>query len=153
MFQYASRVGNASRGVTNGGKKVKCRLKVNTISGGKFIERGSVIDDGVLPEHLKTEAYVAYDQGGEVMLLRDLNSTTTRLSDDGVATNFPEWRSVGEVVPKEKIPGDWREGEDYLSSWTPEQRREVQEKANAEYLAQFQREPESVPTGAPWRNR
>jgi hypothetical protein len=130
---------------------MKCRLLVNTILNGGFVERGSMIDDQLLPDRLKTEAYIAYDQGGEVMLLRHLNSTTTRLSDDGVATNFPEWRSAGEVVPKEKIPGDWREGEDYLSSWTPEQRREVQEKANEAYLKQFQPEPVAVPTG--WRNR
>ena len=46
------------------------------IANGRFYERDSVLeDDAILPEHLKTEAYVAYDledRGGRVLVLRDL---------------------------------------------------------------------------------
>src|SRR5580704_7145093 len=86
---------------------------------GKFIERGSIVDDSILTERLNTDAYVAYDLGREVLLLRELNYATVRPSDDGVPTTFSEMKSAGEVVPREKIPKDWLEGADFLTDWTP----------------------------------
>jgi hypothetical protein len=40
-----------------------------------------------------------------------------------------------------EIPDGWQEGKEYKSSWTPEERRELQEKENEAYLRQFQSEP------------
>ena len=50
------------------------RLKVNMIIGGKNYPRDSVIDDQLVPERLKTEAYIASleDTEGRVMTLARL---------------------------------------------------------------------------------
>jgi hypothetical protein len=53
---------------------MKCRLRQNVIVDGKFKEPDSVIDDAILPPHLKDATHVSYDltdTGGRAMLLRE----------------------------------------------------------------------------------
>jgi hypothetical protein len=119
---------------------MKCRLKTNVIIGGRFVERGSIVDDSALSERLKTDA-CDYDLNNEVMILRQLDSTVTRPSDDGVVTAFPMTKGPGEVVPRSQIPPTWKENEDFLTNWSPEKRQAVQEAATAAYVQQFNSEP------------
>jgi hypothetical protein len=96
------------------------RLKVNVISDGKNYPFDSVVDEAILPPHMRTKEYVAYDlddMGGKVMILREVNFNVTRMDDDGVRTNYPVMRSAGELISVEEIPEGWVEGEDYKSSW------------------------------------
>jgi hypothetical protein len=58
-----------------------------------------------------------------------------------VKVTFPVMRAAGELISREEIPDGWKEGQDYKSNWTPEERRELQEKENAAFLKQFQPEP------------
>jgi hypothetical protein len=130
---------------------MKCRLRQNVIVVGKFIKRDSAIDDAMLSEHLRTEALIAYDladMGGKVMLLRELNFTTTRVDHEGVRVSLPMMLAAGELVERGEIPDGWKDGQDYKSSWTPEERRELQEKENAAFLKQFQ--PEPLETAVPF---
>jgi hypothetical protein len=75
------------------------------------------------------------------MLLRELNFTTTRVNPEGVRVSFPVMLAAGELVPSKEIPAEWQEGREYQSNWTPEERKELQEKENAAFLKQFQPEP------------
>jgi hypothetical protein len=135
---------------------MKCRLKHNVIDQGKFHPRDSIIDDAILPDHLKTSEYVEYDlknRGGKVLLLRDLSFTSPpRPASDGVMTSYPVRVGAGELVELAALPADTRkslqEGTDYKTDWAFGEEKEVQRTADAEYLKQFQKEPE-VPTG--WR--
>jgi hypothetical protein len=113
------------------------------IVGGKFIERDSVIDDAMLPEHLRTESYITHDlqDRSKVMVLRELNFTTTRVNHEGVKVSFPVMLAAGELIPSEEIPDSWQENKDYKFGWTLEERRELQEKESEAYLKQFQPEP------------
>jgi hypothetical protein len=56
--------------------------------------------------------------------------------------------AAGELVERGEIPDGWKDGQDYKSSWTPEERRELQEKENAAFLKQFQ--PEPLETAVPF---
>jgi hypothetical protein len=119
---------------------VNVRLKVNVISGGKNYPRDSIVDDAILSERQKTECAV-YDlenKDGKVMVLREVNFTTTHLDSEGVKVRFPVMKAAGELITREQIPDGWKEGEDYKSNWTPEERRELQEKDNESFLKQFQ---------------
>jgi hypothetical protein len=130
---------------------MKCRLRHNVIADGKFYPRYSEVDDQMLPDHLKTEAYVAYDledMGGKVMVLREVNFTRTQVDPDGIPVSFPVMRAAGEIIDLASIPADWKEGIDFKSSWTPEERRELQEADNAAFLKQLQ--PEPLETAGPF---
>jgi len=119
------------------------RLKVNVISGGKNYPRDSIVDDSILSERQKSECAV-YDlenKDGKVMVLREVNFNVTRVDPEGVKVRYPVMRAAGELITREEIPDGWKEGEDYKSNWTPEERRELQEKDNENYLKQFQSEP------------
>jgi hypothetical protein len=110
-----------------------------------------VIDDELIPPHLRDATHVAYDledMGGKVMVLREVNFNTTRVDPEGVKVRFPVMRAAGELISREEIPDGWQEGQDYTSSWTPETRRELQEKDNESYLKQFQ--PEPLETAVPF---
>ena len=86
------------------------------------------------------------------MILREVNFNVTRM-DDGVRVSFPVMKAAGELISVEEIPDGWQEGIDYKSSWTPEERRSVQEAEHAEYLKEFQPEPLEPAVQAGWRNR
>jgi hypothetical protein len=49
--------------------------------------------------------------------------------------------AAGELISIDEIPDGCKEGQDCTLAWTPEERRELQEKENAAYLKQFQPEP------------
>jgi hypothetical protein len=135
---------------------MKCRLRHNVVSDGRFYPRDTIVDDQMLGR-LKTEEYVSYDleegTGGKILILREANFTTTRVDHDGVRVSFPVMRAAGELISREEIPDGWKEGEDYKSNWTPEERAEVQAKENEAYLKQFQPEPLEPAVQAGWRNR
>jgi hypothetical protein len=128
------------------------RLKVNVVDSGRFYERDSVISDSILPDHLKTEAYVAYDLtdgAGLVLLLRDLNfSSVAKPGSDGVPVSYPIRAAAGDTFDLTKLPESTRkslkEGEDFKTKWSNEDRRELQARLHADYVRQFETEP--VPT-------
>jgi hypothetical protein len=132
---------------------MKCRLRVNTIIDGKFIERGSLIDDSLLTERLKTDAYIAYDledTGGKAMVLRDLAfQSVPKPGADGIPTSYPVWVSAGELLDLAEVPESHRqslkEGTDYKTAWTHEERAGVRRAEEDAYLKQFETEP-AVPT-------
>jgi hypothetical protein len=86
--------------------------------------------------------------GGKVMALRELHFTRQHLDQDGVPVSLPMMVAAGELIEKEKIPDGWQEGRDFKSSWTPEERRELQEKEHESCLKQFQ--PEPLETAVPF---
>jgi hypothetical protein len=54
---------------------------------------------------------------------------------------MPVMLERGELAEPELIPDSWEDGLDYQRCWTLEQRAEVIERTNQEYLQQFQPEP------------
>jgi hypothetical protein len=132
---------------------MKCRLKVNTISGGKFIKRDSIVDDSILPEHLRTDAYVAddlADRSGKVLLLRDLSfMSLPRSSASGIATSFPVHLAAGELLELNQVPASKREslveGLDYKTDWTFEEAAQLQKAQEDIYAHAIETEP-TIPT-------
>ena len=125
---------------------MKVRLKTNLIADGKFIERGSIIDDESLTDRIKGDAsIVSYDleDREKAMLLREMNFNTSHLDHEGFNVSQPVMLGAGELIPAEEIPADWVEGKDFKFGWTPEERRQVQDKESAEYLKQFQSDENS----------
>jgi hypothetical protein len=121
-------------------------LKTNLIADGKFIERGSIIDDESLTDRIKGDAsIVSYDleDREKAMLLREMNFNTSHLDHEGFNVSQPVMLGAGELIPAEEIPADWVEGKDFKFGWTPEERRQVQDKESAEYLKQFQSDENS----------
>jgi hypothetical protein len=118
---------------------------------GKFIERDSVIDDAILPEHLKTEAYVAYDledRDGKVLLLRDLSfQSVPKPGADGIPTSYPVHVMAGGLLDLSKVPTAHRlkEGLDYATKWTLEEQKQLQKTEEEAYLKQFEAETPAVP--------
>jgi hypothetical protein len=133
------------------------RLKTNVIAGGKFLVRGSVIDDAILPEHLKTEEYVAYDledRAGKVLLLRDLAfMSLPRPGADGTPTSFPIHLAQGELLDLSTVPEHKRqslkEGEDFKTEWSLEEQQQLQ-KAQEDIYRELPEEAEemAVPTAS-----
>jgi hypothetical protein len=146
---------------------MKCRLLVNTILDGKFVERGSIVDDSVLSERLKTEAYVAYDledRGGKVLLLRDLSFMgLPRPSADGIPTSFPTHLAAGELLDLTQVPESKRkslvEGLDYREKWTHDDLTAMRTGQQDIYASSdsLKAEPavelETEPAVAPWRKK
>lgn len=140
------------------------RLRTNLILDGKFHVRGSVLDEALIPKHLRDSDHVDYDlesREGKVLLLRDLSfQNLPRPMSDGVLTTFPCHLTAGELLDLAQVPESKRlelvEGLDYRAQWTFEE-AEALRKAQEDIYAnakQLEAEPESVPTGvAPWRNR
>ena len=125
---------------------MKCRLLVNTIIGGKFIPRDTVIDDAQLTERLKIEAYITYDledREGKVLLLRDLSfQSIPKPGSDGIPTSYPVHVSAGELLDLQAVPPyqrkSLREGEDYATKWTREEQQQLQQAAEVDYLKRFE---------------
>jgi hypothetical protein len=132
---------------------MKVRLKTNLIADGKFYERDSIVDDSIIPEHLKTEAYVAHDmedRGGRVLILRDLAfQSLPSKGADGVPTSFPVHVMAGALLDLSHVPASHRqklkEGSDYAKSWTREQQKQLQKAAQDAYQKQFETEPAVQP--------
>ena len=120
---------------------MKVRLKTNLIADGKFIERGSIINDESLTDRIKGDpSIVSYDleDREKAMLLREMNFTTSHVDDEGFNVSRPAMLGAGELIPAEEIPAGWVEGKDFKFGWTPDERRSLQEQESAEYLKQFQ---------------
>ena len=135
---------------------MNCRLKTNTIIDGRFIERGSIIDDALLTPRLKEDpSIVSYDleDREKAMLLREMNfnKTSPQVDDEGFKVSQPVMLGVGELIPAEEIPADWVEGKDFKFGWTPDERRLVQEQESESYLKQFQ--SDENPTGVTGNRR
>ena len=127
---------------------MKCRLLQNTIIGGKFIERGTIVDDTELTERLKIDTVVAYDLedcGGKVLVLRDLSfQSIAKPGSDGVRVSYPTLVASGELLDLSKVPPSHRrsltEGSDYKTKWTLEEQKQLQNAEQAAYLKQFETE-------------
>ena len=135
---------------------MNCRLKTNTIIDGRFIERGSIIDDALLTPRLKEDpSIVSYDleDREQAMLLREMNFNTSYKNHEGFNVSRPVMLGAGELIPAEEIPADWVEGKDFKFGWTPDERRLVQEQENAAYLKHFQPEPMPETAGLFHRSR
>jgi len=137
---------------------MNCRLKTNTIIDGRFIERGSIIDDALLTPRLKEDpSIVSYDleDREKAMLLREMNfnKTSQQPDDEGFNVSRPVMLAAGELIPAEEVPADWVEGKDFKFGWTPDERRLVQEQENAAYLKHFQPEPMPETAGLFHRSR
>ena len=133
---------------------MNCRLKTNTIIDGRFIERGSIIDDALLTPRLKEDpAIVSYDleDREQAMLLREMNFNTSYKDHEGFNVSRPVMLGAGELIPAEEIPADWVEGKDFKFGWTPDERRLVQEQESESYLKQFQ--SDENPTGVTGNRR
>jgi hypothetical protein len=116
-------------------------LLTNTILDGKFIQRGSIVDDELLTPRLKENpSVVTYDleDRTKAIVLREMNLTTTSLDDEGFEVKRPAMMGAGELIPAEEIPTNWVEGKDYKFGWTPEERLRLQERESEAYLKQFQ---------------
>jgi hypothetical protein len=147
----------ASQNRRKRGETMNVRLKTNVIISGKNYPRDSIVDVTLLPEHLRTEEYVAglEDTDGKVLLLRDLHyQSLPRPSASGIATSFPVHRAMGELIDLAIVPASRREslkeGEDYNTDWTYEEQEQLK-------LAQadIYKESESFqpPSGLMRRNR
>jgi hypothetical protein len=120
---------------------VQVRLKQNIILDSKFYERGSVIDDELLPDHLKENASVItrdLEDRSKAMLLKEMHYSTCYRDHEGFNVSQPKMLGIGELIASEEIPEGWRENEDFKFGWTPEERRAIQQRAGEEYVSQFQ---------------
>jgi hypothetical protein len=131
---------------------MKVRLKTNLIADGKFIERGSIIDDELLTDRIKGDtSIVSYDleDREKAMLLREMNfnKASQQLDDEGFNVSRPVMLAAGELIPAEEVPAGWVEGKDFKFGWTPDERRLVQEQESAAYLKQFQSHEDHDVTG------
>jgi len=129
---------------------MNCRLKTNTIIDGRFIERGSIIDDALLTPRLKEDpSIVSYDleDREQAMLLREMNFNTSHLDHEGFNVSQPVMMAAGELIPAEEIPAGWVEGKDFKFGWTPDERRLVQEQESATYLKHFESHEDHDVTG------
>jgi hypothetical protein len=131
------------------------KLKVNVISGARNYPRDSVVDDQMLPKHLRTEEYVASleDTGGKVLLLRDLSfQSLPRSSASGIATSFPTYVAAGELIDLAQVPHrkSLKEGEDYKTNWTFEEQEQLKLKRSDIYRDSESYQPDA---GLMRRNR
>jgi hypothetical protein len=120
---------------------------------GRFIPRDSIVDDAILTERLKIDSVVSYDLeqdgSGKVLALRDLSfQSIPRAGSDGIPTSYPVHVSAGELLDLSKVPTAHRlkEGSDYQTKWTDDERAQLQKTGEDAYLKQF--ETESPVTGA-----
>ena len=128
------------------------RLKVNMIIGGKNYPRDSVLDDQLIPERLRTEAYVSYDQDGKILLLtRSLRLRVHQSPIQAVlrpVTRSISWRVSFWSWPKFRHPSanpSKKERITNKTNWSFEDQAELRRTANDAYLKQFETEPE-IPT-------
>jgi hypothetical protein len=120
---------------------VQCRLLTNIILDSRFIERGSIIDDEALPAHLKENASVItydIDSSGQAMLLKEMHYSTCYRDHEGFNVTRPVMLGAGELIDADQIPPEWKEGTDFKYGWSPEERRQIQARSEAEYVQQFQ---------------
>ena len=132
---------------------MKVRLKTNLIADGKFYARDSIVDDAIVPEHLRNEvaAYDLEDRDGKVLVLRDLTfQSIPKAGSDGIHTSYPVHAAAGEVLDLNQVPAlhrkQLKEGTDYATKWTNDERAQLQKAAQEVYLKHFESEP--APAGA-----
>jgi hypothetical protein len=114
---------------------------VNVIIDGKFVERGSVIEDELLTPGLREDPSVVtrdLEDRGKAMLLKEMHYSTCYRDHEGFNVSQPKMLGIGELIASEEIPEGWRENEDFKYGWTPEERRLIQQRAGEEYVSQFQ---------------
>ena len=131
---------------------MQCRLKTNFIAEGKFYARESIVDDAIIPEHLKAEvaAYDVEDRDGKVLALRDLTfQSIASAGSDGVRTSYPVHVMAGETLNLNQVPAGHRErlkeGSDFATKWTNDERQQLQKASDEVYLKYFD---EPSPAGA-----
>jgi hypothetical protein len=120
---------------------------------GQYHPRGEVLDDSVLPEHIRNNPQLVGDldtREGRVMLLRGVTFTSYRYDPlNKCQVGFPCTLTAGEALKLEDIPerqrSDWQEGVQYKTDWTLDEQRRLRHETNEEYLAQFQ--PDPLPLG------
>jgi hypothetical protein len=120
---------------------MKVRLKQNVIADGKFYVRDSVIDDELLPAHLKENQSVVthdLDDRTKAMALKELHYNTRYTDGEGFDVRRPVMLGAGELIDTNQIQPEWKEGTDFKYGWSPEERRAIQDRSEAEYLKQFQ---------------
>jgi hypothetical protein len=131
---------------------MKARLLTNLIaSGGVFIERGSVVDDDQVPQHLR-ETILDYDlqnREGRVLALHDISFQTIPKADSsGTLTSYPRQVMAGAVFKLEQVPASHRasfvEGQDFKREWTEEEQKELLRVGEDAYAKQFET---PMPTG------
>jgi hypothetical protein len=124
------------------------RLKVNMIIDGEHYVRGSLLEDSLIPPHLRTEANIEHDIAHRegVMLLHDLSfQSLPRPSADGILTSYPVWLRAGSLVELATLPAVCREtlmeGRDFKTEWADGEPEQVQRAAEAVDLQQLIAEP------------
>jgi hypothetical protein len=120
---------------------VQCRLLTNIILDSRFIERGSIIDDELLPAHLKeNQSVITYDldDRSKAMALKELNYNTSFRNHEGFTVTQPRMLGAGELIASDQIPPEWQEGTDFKYGWSPEERRAIQDRSEAEYVQHYQ---------------
>jgi hypothetical protein len=127
-------------------EKRMVKLRSNLIMDGQMYNRGSIIDESLLPDHMKTDEHVTLEldpREGKVLLLTDFMYSSAA---SGTTTHYPVFLEAGETIALEDIPERQREGlvegENYLSQWTAEDRAKVK----AQKVKEFQ---ESVMGSSP----
>jgi hypothetical protein len=116
----------------------KCRLKNNVIgSDGKFLKRGSLIDDQQLPSHMRTKEFVDYKdlsgREGQVLLLHGVIYTSDQFDHTtGQWVGYPITLAAGELITLEEAQHQgWVEGADFKSDWSPEDQYKVRQEQEA----------------------
>lgn len=135
---------------------MNCRLKQNVIVGGKFMARDTIVNDAILPERLKTDLIIAYDlddRQGKVLVLHDLAfQSIPKPGADGVPVSYPTHVTAGELLDLSQVPASHREslkeGTDYKSQWTDEERLQLMKAEEDAYLKQFETESPVTPRAA-----
>jgi hypothetical protein len=123
----------------------KCRLKCNVLIDGKLLKRGEIVDDAELTPLFRGEQYVDHQdlagREGKVMLLHGLQFTVDQVVQ-GQLSSFPCQLTMGELIDLETIPErqrqDLREGVDYVTEWTEEQRQKLRHEETQRDLKYFQ---------------
>jgi hypothetical protein len=119
---------------------MKCRLLKNIIIDGRFIAAGNIVDDELLTEDLKTEAVITrdLDDRTKAMVLKEMHFTNKYVDHEGFTVTQPRMLGAGELIDANQIQPEWKEGTDFKYGWTPQERRAIQDRSEAEYLKRFQ---------------
>jgi len=104
---------------------MKVRTKTNLMVEGRFIKRGEVVDESLLPERFREVRYVSRDdldgREGRVLMLHGLvygglHGPTTLLAGQAVKL---------ETIP-ERLREGLLEGKDYVTEWNESMQKKVQ---------------------------
>jgi hypothetical protein len=122
------------------------RLKHNIITDSGMLMRDSVVDEDKVPEHLRTEELITYDdlegRQGRVLLLHGITYTNEPQRYGSQRMSFPVTLSMGELVRLSDIPerqrADLISGKDYLEDWTEKDRLKLRHQETQRDLQSFE---------------